>query len=175
MLRIFTFVYIFAALGLTLWSVIAESYPALFFINIFAQKPGEKYPASLVVILTLLALLLPMVLVLFVAKLIRNREPSHVDDHYFTKSGIRFFRLKQMQHRLISTPIYIDGELRGRVDSGKNAFIELAPGSYNVHVGKHRESSEKLLVQVEEHPHAQVEIELEENGLRSKYVITRLH
>lgn len=174
-MRIFTYIYIFAAIILAFWSVIMETYPALFFINLFAPEPGDKYPIAITGLVTLLALLLPLLLLLFILKVIRNRKTSAtgylIDDDYFNKSGIHFHRIKQMQNRLIASPVYINGEERGRIDSGKKLFLELEPGTYEVEAGKKSERSGKTIVQVQANLHAQVEIQIVPNGLRSKHVV----
>ena len=174
-MRIFTYIYIFAAMILALWSVIMETYPALLFIELFAPNPGDKYPLTITGLVTILVLLLHLILVLFIQKIIRNRRTSEtgylIDNDHFNKSGIHFMRQKQMQNRLIASPIFINGEQRSRIDSGKTAFIELQPGTYEVEVGTKGERSDKLIVQVQANVHAQVEIQIVPNGLRSKHVV----
>jgi hypothetical protein len=156
-------------------SLIVESYPALFWIELLAPKPGDKYPIAITGLLTLLSLLLPLVLLMFILKLIRNRkgdETNHVlDSDYFNKSGIHFIRIKQIQNRLISSPIFINGEQKGNIDSGKKVFVALDPGTYEVELGSKRERSDTLIVQVQANSHTQVEIRIIPNGLRSKHVI----
>ncbi|MDF3028010.1 MAG: hypothetical protein K0S23_2317 [Fluviicola sp.] len=174
-MRILIYIYIFAAVIFSFWSVIMETYPALFFIKLFAPEPGDKYPLGITGLVTILALLLPLVFVMFILKLIRNRKGdetnSVLDSDYFNKSGIHFMRIKQAQNRLISSPIFINGEQRGGIDSGKKLFIALDPGTYEVEVGAKREKSDKLIAQVQANSHAQVEIRIIPNGLRSKHVI----
>ncbi|MNJ83209.1 hypothetical protein D3C87_06240 [compost metagenome] len=174
-MRILVYIYVLAAFALSFGSLFTESYPALFWIDILAPEPGDKYPIAITGLLTALCLLLPMVIVMYVLKVIRNRKIAPVvDESYFNKSGIHFSRIKQMQNRLVSSPVFIDGIQQGRIDSGKKLFIELAPGTYEVEVGGKRERSEKLIVQVEANKHAQVEIEIVPNGLRSKHVISNI-
>lgn len=174
-MRIFTYIYLFAAFVLSFGSMILETYPALFFINLFATEPGDKYPLAITGLITFLALLLPLLLFLFVLKVIRNRKKSEtgylIDNDYFNKSGIHFHRIKQMQNRLIASPVFINGEERGSIDSGKKLFLELQPGTFEVEVGKKSERSDKLIVQVQANQHAQVEIQIVPNGLRSKHVV----
>lgn len=152
-----------------------EFWPARFWINIFAPEPGDKYPLAITGLLTLLSLLLPLVLLLFIFKLMRNRKrvatDAVLDDDYFNKSGIHFTRLKQMQNRLIASPVFINGEQKGKIDSGKKLFVALDPGTYEIEVGAKREKSDKLIVQVQANTHSQVEIQLVPNGLKSKHVI----
>lgn len=76
-----------------------------------------------------------------------------------------------MQSRLIASPIFINGEQRGKIDSGKTVFIPINPGTYEVEAGRKGEKSDKLIVQVEANKHAQVEIHIIPNGLKSKYVV----
>ncbi|WP_343634778.1 DUF2846 domain-containing protein [Fluviicola sp.] len=174
-MRIFIYIYIFAALMLSFGSLIMETYPALFFINLFAPNPGDKYPVGITGLVTLLVLLLPMIALLFILKVIRNRKSSEtgylIDDDYFNKSGIHFMREKQMQNRLIASPVFINGEERGRIDSGKKLFIELQPGTYEVEAGRKGERSDKLVVQVQANQHAQVSIQIVPAGLKSKHVL----
>lgn len=174
-MRILIYIYVFAAAILSFGSLIMETYPALFFINLVAPEPGDKYPAAIIGLLTLLVMLLPLLLVLFILKVIRNRKKSEtgylIDDDYFNKSGIHFMRQKQMQNRLIASPVFINGEERGKIDSGKKLFLELQPGTYEVEVGKKSERSDKLIVQVQPNQHTQVEIRIVPNGLRSKHVM----
>ncbi|MGV3610967.1 MAG: hypothetical protein ACO1N0_08465 [Fluviicola sp.] len=174
-MRILIYIYIFAAVIGSFASLIMETYPALFFIELFAPNPGDKYPVAITGMVTLLVMLLPLLLVLFILKVIRNRKKSEtgylIDDDYFNKSGIHFQRTKQLQNRLIASPIFINGEERGRIDSGKKLFIELQPGTYEVEVGKKSERSDKTIVQVQANVHAQVEISIIPNGLRSKHVV----
>lgn len=174
-MRILIYIYLLAALVLSFGSLFMETYPALFFIELFAPEPGDKYPVGITGLVTLLVLLLPMLLLLFILKVIRNRKTSGtgylIDDDYFNKSGIHFMRQKQMQNRLIASPIFINGEERGRIDSGKTTFIELQPGTYEAEVGRKSERSDKLIVQVQPNQHAQVEISIVPNGLRSKHVV----
>ena len=174
-MRILIYIYIFAALILSFGSLFMETYPALFFINLFAPDPGDKYPLAITGLLTFLALLLPLLLLLFILKVLRNRKSTEtgylIDNDYFNKSGIHFMRQKQMQNRLIASPIFINGKQQGKIDSGKKLFIELQPGTYEVEVGRKGETSDKLIVQVQANQHTQVEIQLVPNGLRSKHVI----
>ncbi len=174
-MRTFIYIYIAAAVISSFASLIMESYPALFFINLIAPEPGDKYPVGITGLITLLALLLPLILLLFILKVVRNRRTSEtgylIDNDYFNKSGIHFYRIRQMQNRLISSPVFIDNEERGRIDSGKKLFIELQPGTYEVEVGKKSERSDKLIVHVQPNQHTQVEIQIAPNGLRSKHVV----
>ena len=170
-MRILIYIYILAAAALSFWSVITEAYPARFFIDIMAPEPGDKYSVTITGLLTLLTLLLPLALLLFIVKLTRNRNEPAMSEGYFTKDGIYFMRIKQAQNRLIASPIFINGEVRGRIDSGKNLFIELAPGTYEVTVGGKSEKSEPLTVSVTSGSHTHVEISIVPNGLRSKYVV----
>lgn len=177
-MRIFILIYILAAAVLSIASVIMQTYPALFFINLIAPNSGDKYPVAITGLLTMLALLLPLLLILFILKVLRNRKSAEsgslIDDDYFNKSGIHFMRQKQMQNRLIASPIFINGEERGKIDSGKRRFIELQPGTYEVEVGRKGETSDKLIVQVQANQHAQVEIQIVPNGLKSKHVIDNI-
>lgn len=174
-MRVLIYIYILAAAVLSFASLVMESYPALFFINLFAPEPGDKYPLAITGLITFLTLLLPLLLFLFVLKVIRNRKKSEtgylIDNDYFNKSGIHFHRIKQMQNRLIASPVFINGEECGRIDSGKKLFLELQPGTYEVEVGKKSERSDKLIVQVHPNQHVQVEIQIVPNGLRSKHVV----
>lgn len=175
LMRILIYIYVFAAAILSFGSLIMEAYPALFFINLFAPGPGDKYPVAITGLVTLLTLLLPLLLILFVLKVLRNRktaETGHlIDDDYFNKSGIHFSRIKQAQNRLIASPIFINGEQKGKIDSGKKLFLALDPGTYEIEVGAKREKSDQLIVQVQTNTHLQVEIQLVPNGLKSKHVI----
>jgi len=76
-----------------------------------------------------------------------------------------------MQNRLIASAIFINGEQKGKIDSGKTVFMALDPGTYEVEIGTKRDKSDKLIVQVEPNKHAQLEIQIIPNGLRSKHVI----
>lgn len=178
MSRILIYIYMFAAVILSVGSLFMESYPTRFWINIFAPEPGDKYPVGITVLVTLLSLLLPLLLFMFILKLIRNRKASVtdsvIDGDYFNKSGIHFSRIKQVQSRLIASPIFINGEQKARIDSGKKAFIALDPGTYEVEIGRKGEKSDLLIVQVEANKHAQVEIEIIPKGIRSKYVASNI-
>ena len=79
-----------------------------------------------------------------------------------------------MQSRLIVSPIFINGNQHGKIDSGKTVFIALNPGTYEVEIGGKREKSDLLIVQVEPNKHAQVEIHIIPNGIRSKYVASNI-
>lgn len=173
-MRILIYIYIFVAVILSFGSLIMETHPALFFIELFAPNPGDKYPVAITGLVTLLSLLLPLVLLMFVLKLIRNRKSgetnSLIDEESFNKSGMHFSRIKQMENRLIASPIFINGEQKGKIDSGKTAFISLDPGSYEVVVGRGGERSDVLIVQVEPNVHTQLAIKVIQKGLRPKYV-----
>lgn len=170
-MRILIYIYIFAAVALSIWSVITESYPARFFIELLAPEPGDKYPVTITGLLTLISLLLPMIILMAILRLLRNRNEPVDGGGHFDKDGIYFMRLKQAQNRLIASPIFINGEERGRIDSGKNLFIELSPGTYEVQVGRKSEKSDQLIAQVELNKRTHVEISIVPNGLRSKYVV----
>lgn len=174
-MRILIYIYIFAALILSIGSLFLESYPTRFWIDLIAPNPGDKYPVSIVGLLSFLSLLLPLLILMFILKLVRNRKTSitHslIDNDHFNKSGIQFMRQKQMQNRLIASGIFINGEQKGRIDSGKTAFIPLDPGTYEVEIGAKRDKSDKLIVQVEPNKHTQLEIQIIPNGLRSKHVV----
>lgn len=175
MSRILIYIYIFAALILSIGSMFLETYPTLFWVELFAPNPGDKYPISIVGLLSFMSLLLPLLILMFILKLIRNRKSAEtnslIDEGSFNKSGIHFSRIKQAQNRLIASPIFINGEQKGRIDSGKTTFIALNPGTYEVEIGRKGEKSDLLIVQVEANKHAQVEISIVPNGLRSKYVV----
>nr|WP_294860084.1 hypothetical protein [uncultured Fluviicola sp.] len=176
-MRVLIYVYIFAALILSIGSLFLESYPTRFWIELIAPNPGDKYPISIVGLLSFLSLLLPLLLLMFILKLIRNRKnpatssSSLLDTDHFNKSGIHFMRQKQMQNRLIASAIFINGEQKGKIDSGKTAFIALDPGTYEVEIGAKQDKSDKLIVQVEPNKHTQLEIRIIPNGLRPKHVI----
>lgn len=174
-MRVFIYIYIFAALIGSFGSLFMELYPALFWIELFAPEPGDKYPIAITGLLTFLCLLLPLLIFMFILKLIRNRKnvenESVLDGDYFNKSGIHFMRIKQAQNRLIASPIFINSEQKGKIDSGKKLFVALHPGTYEVEIGAKREKSDKLIVQVQANAHSQVEIQVVPNGLRLKYVI----
>ncbi len=174
-MRVLIYIYIFAALIGSFGSLFLELYPALFWIELFAPEPGDKYPIAITGMLTFLSLLLPLLILMFILKILRNRKSSGtnsiLDDDYFNKSGIHFIRIKQAQNRLIASPIFINGEQKGKIDSGKKLFVALHPGIYEVEVGTKREKSDKLIVQVQANTHSQLEIQAVPNGLRSKYVV----
>lgn len=168
MKKTLTLIYVLATTAFSIYAVIAEMQPALFWINIFATNIGDTYPVLAVGGLTMLTFLLPMVIVLLAIRFIQKKteKPQIVDG-----PGIWIMRKRQLQSALVSIPIYINDKKIGEIDSGRIKFFE-APARKNiVSAGKGMTASEKIEFTCSAAEQPYFKLEIVQSGLVAEYVL----
>jgi hypothetical protein len=171
MLRIFILIYVLLATATAVYTTIVEIQPALFFIDLMAPHNGDRYSATLVVLLVMFLLLIPLLAVLLVFRIRRLRKPVHVDPH---TTGIFVTRKKALQSALLAFPVYINGVKVGAVDNGKTQFFECVPGVFTIQVRRGGSASLELSGTLKRRDQIHYVLSVREEGLRAKFVLEEL-
>jgi len=163
-------IYAIAALVASVLSLIFETYPALFFINLMAPDPGDRYNVVLVAGLTFLVLILPLILILLIQKQWRKARAKNttVDAN---RTGAYLLRRKHLSGALVAAPVLINGKEAGVIDSGSRLFFDLPAGLVEVQVGTGKMRSEKLQLQVKEGEQFNLEARIEQAATKPKYAL----
>jgi len=143
-MRIFTIVYVAAALAFSLITVFLQVFPATVVINWLLDSNGEFYIALAAGILWLMTLL-PLFVVLAVYSLIVSIKHSNVQLEY-NQPGIIIRRDKSFYGALFPIEISVDGKRMGSVTIGKTQQIVLAQGEYRIKIKAVGKSCETTLV-----------------------------
>lgn len=169
MKKTLTLIYTFSVIAYSIFAVIAELQPALFWMEIFAPNIGDSYPIVVLGGLTMLTFLLPMVVLLLAIRWIQNKneKPQMVDG-----PGIWIIRKRQLQSALIEIPIYINDKKIGAIDMGKIKFFEANAGRNIVNVGKGMLASEKIEFTCSATEQPYFKLEIVQSGLITKYTLS---
>ena len=169
MKKALTLIYVLTTIPYSIFAVIAELQPAVFWMDIFAPSIGDTYPIVIVGGLTMLTFLLPMVFILLAIRWIQNKyeKPQMVDG-----PGIWIIRKRQLQSALIELPVYVNDKKIGAIDMGKIRFFEAPTGKNTVNIGKGMVASEKLEFTCSATEQPYFNLEIVQSGLIAKYVLT---
>lgn len=169
MKKTLTLIYTLATLAYSVFAVIAELQPALFWMELFAPNIGDTYPVILVGLLTMLTFLLPMVVLLLAIRWIQNKneKPQMVDG-----PGIWIIRKRQLQSALIEIPVFINDKKAGAIDMGKIKFFEATAGKNSINVGKGMVASEKIEFTCTATEQPYFKLEIVQSGLIAKYTLS---
>lgn len=169
MKKTLTLIYTLSTLAYSVFAVIAELQPALFWMELFAPNIGDTYPVLLVMLLTMLTFLLPMLVLLLTIRWIQNKneKPQIVDG-----PGIWIIRKRQLQSALIDIPVYINDKKVGAIDMGKIKFFDAPTGKNIVAVGKGMVASEKIEFTCSATEQPYFKLEIVQSGLIAKYTLS---
>ena len=106
--------------------------PALFFIDLLTGD-DNMFPVKGAILITFLALLIPWIPVVLIARLLSGKNKNHMPD-LMGKTGVVVTREKCLPEALYNNKIMVNGEHLATVSNGKSAFTELAPGTHKVFV-----------------------------------------
>ena len=130
-MKFFAIGYLIVALIVSVTTTILQIQPALFLIEPLTGS-DNKFSATLVVSLLMLAFMIPLLMIaLFVKSL--NKKKNEMPDTT-GKTGIIVHRKKALSNALYDAGVLVNGELKSSVSSGKSTFIELPWGKYNVQI-----------------------------------------
>jgi hypothetical protein len=171
MQRIIILIYAIVTGIIAVISTILEVQPALFIINIFAPHEGDRYSATLAMLLVWIIFLSPLFIYLIIARLIRNRVDENIAPG---RSGIFVTRLKSFQSAMVGVPIYINDKKAGIVDNGKTKFFDAPLGIVTIQAGNGKQISERLQANITEGNQLQFEINIKQAGLRVNIILKQL-
>ena len=164
-LRLFSILYAITALVVAVVTTVAQTQPALFFIELTLSD--GKFPITLVFLLTALLLLLPGLLLIQVIGLL-NRPKNEIPD-ITGKTGIILHRKRILQSGIYIYPVLLDGEKRGRLGNGQSIFLEASSGQHTIKLGGIKSSEYSFDL-----PHGKVlklETCLVKDGLKANVII----
>jgi hypothetical protein len=130
--KVLAITYALAAITVAVITTILQVQPALLFIE-FLTGPDDKFPAMVAMLITALALLLPLVVILFVVGLFTKKGGNKIPD-LAGKTGILIRRERVLSNGFYTDKVMINGQKLSTVSNGKSTFVELADGSYKVFV-----------------------------------------
>lgn len=168
MKQILTLVYVVATAIFSVFAVVIEMQPALFWMKLFAPNMGDTYPVVLVGLFTFLTLLLPMVILLVVLRML-PQKPQIVDG-----PGIWIMRERQLQSALQEIPIYINNQKIGGISMGKIRFFEAPVGRNVIIAGKGLSASEPAEFTCGTDEQLYYKLKIAQKGLLTKNVLAQM-
>jgi len=171
MQRIIVLIYAIITGTIAVITTILEIKPALYIINIFAPHNGDRYSATLVLLLVWLILLSPLLLYLIIARLMRKKDDENIAPD---RTGIFVTRKKSFQSALVGIPIYINDKKAGVVDNGGTKFFDAPMGMFTVQAGSGKQVSEKLQADIAEGKQLRFEMEIKQAGLVVKIILKQV-
>ncbi|MBI3136280.1 MAG: hypothetical protein HYZ14_16515 [Bacteroidetes bacterium] len=132
MLKKILLVYVIAALIVSVATTLMQVQPALFFIELLTGS-DNKFPVSATILLTMLALLLPALIVALIPRLFNTKQRNLVPD-LTGKTGILVRRERALSNAVYTDAVMVNGEKKSAVSNGKSTFAELPSGSYKVFI-----------------------------------------
>lgn len=169
-MRIFAIIYTIAMTIIAMVSTFSQSYPALYLIDLFAPNEGDTYSVKLVMLLTMLVLLIPLGIILFIFKMIRKSKDSKIVVDSW-RTGIYIVRKTQMQSLLLPVKVIINGVKAGEADSGLKKFFDTPPGIVKLSVGSGKTGSEILEFTIKAGEQLTVDAEVVTQGRNAKQVL----
>ena len=133
MLKRIAIVYSIVAITVAVITTILQVQPALFFIE-WLTDSSNMFSIKGAILPTCLALLLPMIPILLIARTFNKGQRDLVPTDLNGKTGILVHREKALSNALYTDDVMINGEKKSGVSNGKSTFVELLPGSYKVFV-----------------------------------------
>jgi hypothetical protein len=171
MQRIIVLIYAIVTGIIAITCTILETQPALFIIDIFAPHDGDRYSATLVMLLVWIILLSPLIVFFVIARLIRNKVDENIE---LDRTGVLITRKKSFQSALVGLPIYINDKKAGIVDNGGTKFFDVPMGMITVRAGQGKQVSEKLNATIAEGEQLHFEIQIKQAGLFVKIVLKQV-
>ena len=162
-------IYVIITGAIAVCSAILEIQPALFFIDLMAPNPGDRYSVTGALVLTWFIFLAPLAVLLLITKTIRSKANEEITPD---RTGVFVTRQKSFQSALIGIPIYINSKKVGVVDNGKTKFFDVPIGDFIIQAGKEKQASEKLEGKIGPDDQLNFNFSLEQNGLFIKIVLT---
>ena len=132
MLKRIALVYVIVAAIVAVVTSILQVQPALFFIDLLVGD-DNKFPAKLAMLLTMLALILPALIIILLINLVNKRNGNQMPD-LTGKTGVVVRREWALVNGIYNDKVMINGEKRSTVSNGKSTFVELPGGDYKVFV-----------------------------------------
>lgn len=166
MKQVLALIYLIATITFSVFAVVSELQPAVFWMNLCVSETDNTYPVVLVGLLTLLTLLMPLVIVLVVLRLL-PQKPQIV-----TGPGIWIIRERQLQSALIEIPIYINNKKIGGISMGKIRFFEAPVGKNSVVAGKGLGASHPYEFSCGSDEQLYYKLKIEQSGLLTKNVLS---
>jgi len=167
----FIFIYLIFTGLVAIISTIFEAQPALFIIDLFAPHEGDKYLVVLVLFLTWLVLLMPLVVFLSIAMLIRKKDDENISPD---RTGIFVTRVKAFQSALVGIPFFINDQKVGIIDNGRTKFFDATTDLLAIQAGFGRQASDKLQIKIENGKQLHFEFRIIQAVLGLKIVLRQL-
>lgn len=133
--------YTVMAISLAVYTTIQQIPPSLFFIDLMAPNPGDKFSVTLVILLVFFIFLIPIFLVLFIQRLMRGNTHETIDT---VRTGVFVKRQSALQSAIIGVPVFINGQKAGVVDNGKTKFFDVPAGSFTIKAGRGKSASVEI-------------------------------
>jgi len=149
MVKRIAIIYIIIAAVVAIVTTILQVQPALFVIDYLTEFEG-KYFVKLTVLLTLGLLLVPLIFIVLLLRLFDKGPKNEMPPSLSGKTGIIVHRKKQLQDGIYIMKVFVNGEVKSGVSSGKRTFVELAQGTYKVFVKGGVNNSEVVQVELAE-------------------------
>ena len=169
-MRIFAAVYCFVVLVVALVTTFMQVQPALFFIDLLTGS-DNKFPATLVILLTFSVFLFPLLIIVLVLRSL-NKNKNQMPDTT-GKTGIIVRRKSALSNALYDSGIIVDGQLKSSVSNGKATFIELSYGSHHVQVKSHKSAEINIDLNMGEVLELQLSF-VDDGGLKVKVLLERI-
>lgn len=165
MIRIVGICLALLAIVFAVYSTIQQTQPALFFIEL--TTIGGKFPATAVVLITSLVLLVPLILVLFlISKLSGNK--NFMPD-LTGRTGLVVTRKKALYGAAYVNKVLIDGEIKSAVSNGKSTFIPLPIGKYYLQISNKK--SNGIEINITGNKITNVQMSYLDEGLKAKLIL----
>lgn len=168
MQRILTILYVILTGAFAVYTNILQIQPALFFIELSAPNPGDKYSLTFVFIIVWLILLLPLMAFLLILRAMRSKPQEIIGPE---RTGVFVTRQKSFQSAVVGIPVYINSKKVGIVDNGKTKFFDVPLGDFTVQAGNGKQASEKMEAKVGVRDQLNYEFHLTQDGLYTKIVL----
>lgn len=168
MQKTITLIYVIITATFAVYTTILESQPALFLIDLMAPRAGDKYSATLVILLVWFMFLLPLAIILIIAKKLRAKPMEVISPD---RTGVYVTREKAFQSAVVGIPVFINYEKVGIVDNGKTQFFDVPVGGFTIQAGKGKQASELLESELKSKDQLNFEFRLTEAGLFNKIVL----
>jgi len=134
-MKVFSIVYVLVALTISMVTTFMQIQPALFFIE-FLTGSDNKFSVNGAIALTMLTFLIPLLIILLIAKAM-NKNKNIMPD-LFGRTGIVIHRKKSLSNAIHDSHVLIDGEYKSSVSNGKSTFIETGYGKFTVQIKSHK-------------------------------------
>lgn len=146
-MRIFATAYAIVTGIIAIYSTFAQVQPALFIIDLLTFQ--GKFPATIVLLLTWLLLLIPLLVIGTVFNVIHTRRNKKVIENLSPGvSGIIIHRRPHLISYVVNWNLLANGQKKGAVGAGAHVYIPIEPGTYEFVVSGVNRKSAPLTVEV---------------------------